>query len=688
MSVFLILVVFMGGVSAADDNDMQLLSQSIDEVITAENTDEILTVEVSSAGNSSGHGLKSEDLFVNKEILRTDNNENSVLGNTITVEGSTFNAIQNAINSAKAGDTIYLSGTYTGSGTQININKHLTIIGSDGCTLDAQGKSDIFSFGTYLDGTFNTVSTYCKSNIYNINFYNGKNAINIRDYGYTTYGKVVTRNYVISGCNFSNMSNAIFFNENERWNNLKENLILNVYNSTFNNTNNAIHLIPYSWAGFQTTKLNVSDCNFTNNKASAIYIVDMNTGQTDGNGYSIEDATYNSTYTIAGCNFMNNNASDGGAIYYSANSGNLYQGQYNFCNFTIINCNFINNTASYGGAIYYSVMESPLYAQGNYQVHWLNSTISGCNFTSNKAKSGGAIYQIGNGILSPSIKDSSFINNKANFKQLTLSVNNNYVLTPILEGNEDYINAIISSKAVTFSNVTYWNGEVVNSDIVSPKMSSRVQGINITIEVYNSNNDLVDNVTFMTNSTGQVVYDYSKLNYEKYTFKVYHLDDTYYTSSYIKTITLDGPKKYSIIVLDNKTHYSSNSASIYAVMEDEKNNSIYLDNYFLLTDYRYSSIIFDNYLWFEYSWDEWIYEEYGYDQTMLVVRLDKSQYQFDNYGEYGYGELYGISEGSHNLEMTIYQYGEMGDYSTGEIIYSDSFTLTVGKLLFIYLHES
>ena len=46
------------------------------------------------------------------------------------VSGNTFNDIQTAINNAASGDIIYLGGkTFTSSGSIINVNKNVTIIG-------------------------------------------------------------------------------------------------------------------------------------------------------------------------------------------------------------------------------------------------------------------------------------------------------------------------------------------------------------------------------------------------------------------------------------------------------------------------------------------------------------------------------------------------------------------------------
>jgi len=88
---------------------------------------------------------------------------------------------------------------------------------------------------------------------------------------------------------------------------------------------------------------------------------------------------------IADSEFVNNNAADGGAIYYNIN-GNL----------TVTGSKFIDNTANYGGAIEnegFGIL-----------------TASDCNFTNNTATvRGGAIISSGN----TSVSDSVFADNKA-----------------------------------------------------------------------------------------------------------------------------------------------------------------------------------------------------------------------------------------------------------------------------------
>ena len=206
MSVFLILIFFIGSVSASNENNTQLLSQSNGEVVNEDNTDEILTVEVSSAG-SNDSGLKELDddkddsslsKSNSKNLLSASNDEN-ILTATRYVTGSTFEDIQTAINSATAGDTLILSGTYTGSGTYITIDKQLTITGRNNCTLDAQSLSSIFRINA------------SKTIIKDITFKNGK-----RDIPSTSAGMAITVDSLASECQIFNLK-FIDFHENSTY---------------------------------------------------------------------------------------------------------------------------------------------------------------------------------------------------------------------------------------------------------------------------------------------------------------------------------------------------------------------------------------------------------------------------------------------------------------------------------------
>ena len=92
LSVFLILVL-ISSASATDESDLQLSNQDIDEVISADNTDNILTNKMSPAGDDSGlKELENSSLKSNSNnLLGTTNND--ILSTNITVDGTTFTDI-------------------------------------------------------------------------------------------------------------------------------------------------------------------------------------------------------------------------------------------------------------------------------------------------------------------------------------------------------------------------------------------------------------------------------------------------------------------------------------------------------------------------------------------------------------------------------------------------------------------
>ena len=69
--------------------------------------------------------------------------ENTTL--TSANEEKTFTDIQTAIDNASENDTIELEGIYAGQGSEIKIDKAITISSKNGATLDAQFKSNIFN---------------------------------------------------------------------------------------------------------------------------------------------------------------------------------------------------------------------------------------------------------------------------------------------------------------------------------------------------------------------------------------------------------------------------------------------------------------------------------------------------------------------------------------------------------------
>ena len=125
--------------------------------------------------------------------------------------------------------------------------------------------------------------------------------------------------------------------------------------------------------------------------------------------------------------------------------------------------------------------------------------------------------------------------------------------------------------------MTYWDvAGMVNSDNVTPQRKFTEDGEKITLEIYNSNNVLVDNVTGITDSNGQITYDYSKLSVGNYTYISYHSEDTYYT--YRNTNGTFSVNKYNITVNNNKTSKTvkNRNITINATITDYQNETITL----------------------------------------------------------------------------------------------------------------
>ena len=108
-------------------------------MVSAENPDNVtLADEGVSIGETPGDAVQSTD-----DVLAGDGDE---------INYKSFSEVQQQINNANAGDTIYVSGVYKGTGTQITINKALTIEGVESedsaneyAYFDADGLSRIFS---------------------------------------------------------------------------------------------------------------------------------------------------------------------------------------------------------------------------------------------------------------------------------------------------------------------------------------------------------------------------------------------------------------------------------------------------------------------------------------------------------------------------------------------------------------
>lgn len=252
------------------------------------------------------------------------------------------------------------------------------------------------------------------------------------------------------------------------------------------------------------------------------------------------------------CVFEYNSAIDGGAVHWNGNYNLLRNSIFKYnvatnmggaiywaCQDSLLhNCSFINNSAFYGGAIYV----------GNYMEEEGNNIVNASVFRYNAANVGGAIYwnsddsRLMNSVLEYNVAsdmggaiyytrismiyDSILLNNKANATSFDLNVTSN-TIKGSFSGKENYINAIYSECSLIFLNVTYWNGDIVNTDDMSPKYSVLEYGVNITLVFYDAYDNIIGKISLFTDENGTISYE--GLNGIPFArFEVSHFDDNYY----------------------------------------------------------------------------------------------------------------------------------------------------------------
>lgn len=302
----------------------------------------------------SANDLNNTYDIVSEEVIIDDNLEMSsdeVISTAHTVSGNTFEDIQNSIDSANDDDTIVISGTYTGKGTEIQVDKSLTFEGRNDATLDAKGLSRMF---------------FVKSNnviFKNIKFINGCAA--------NQCGGTILAGYRCEGLS---VVNCIFENNSADAGGAIDGG--NAIGCTFSN-NHANSSGGAIWEG------NAINCTFNGNTAF--------TGGAIREGYAIN------------CSFTNNavkgEESRGGAIWF-----------YGTWDTSAINCTFINNSAYTCGAVGGGKMFNCIFIN-NTAIESGGAASGGlcenCIFINNSARIGGATYRGDN------LVNSTFINNHA-----------------------------------------------------------------------------------------------------------------------------------------------------------------------------------------------------------------------------------------------------------------------------------
>ncbi|WP_458406325.1 Ig-like domain repeat protein, partial [Methanobrevibacter sp.] len=386
---------------------------------------------------------------------------------------------------------------------------------------------------------------------------------------------------------------------------------------------------------------NFTDCEFNNNVA---------TGK--GGGILIQAAT-----NFNNVSFFNNTAENGGAIYINTNNNNLL-----LSNFVAL-----NNTASLGGAIYVAVISN-------------NREISNATMQYNKANNGSAIYYAPNNVLN--LANVVLLDNQAlayRFTDIQGTVTDDSIEYSVLfEGGDNLLNSIYNANtnSIYYTNVTYWSvlnnvGTVVNTgetritatkrDPVSGEtgifQSLREAGQNVTFILYDSDNNVVYNVTGVTDIAGNVTFNYEGQNVLSMPIRVIHYEDDYYTEISFATKNMTNV----IIEVNNITYGDEELVNITVIPVNESAEEIPSGNI---------SIYINDELYGNYTLDE--------DGTYQLSLPDLEVGSYTIRVEYK-GDLHYLPE-LNETEFNVVKADSHIDVSPQDIIYNQIENITVSLL--------
>lgn len=109
--------------------------------------------------------------------------------------------------------------------------------------------------------------------------------------------------------------------------------------------------------------------------------------------------------------------------------------------------------------------------------------MTNCKLEWNKVNKGSAIYFYDDeGYETKTVSHTSFLYNRADAEDLDVVINENNIKI-IFYGNDNLLNAIYSEQEVNFTNVTYFDGIITNTDSspVTPSNKEAGQIINVTV---------------------------------------------------------------------------------------------------------------------------------------------------------------------------------------------------------------
>ena len=452
----------------------------------------------------------------------------------------TFSDVQNGINQAQSGDTIYLNNhTFTGSGSEISVaggwfsNKDkITIDGSinpnkggtgnEMSTLDAKSSSRVFNIGASSITLKNIIITNGK--------YSGRDANGAGVY--SSGSNLVLENCVISNCEASSSSrgdvHSALYSENTVTLS-RCTLVNNKATSTYNTVTNSYVVRTASFDGSMTDcivrdnyvssigamAIGITIVGSSSNKVSNTKFMNNYATSTNGNAFGaalqVLGTVSNSTFEYNQANSDVNNSHagalcfrPGSTVYNCTFIGNIaYRGAATTFHASgeLKDCIFINNTATgFGGAIStgydgttgQKVKISNSYFEGNaapiggaITTHGNDITVDNSTFISNKAADdGGAVYVVDDGIT---VLNSNFGNNSAKNHAGAIYVKGNNVKiqnATFVNNSAHFAGAVrVEGSYVNVLNATFIGNKAV-SDGVSKSQAGAlgISGNNVNID--------------------------------------------------------------------------------------------------------------------------------------------------------------------------------------------------------------
>jgi len=549
----MIMIVSISAVSAAEDiadsTDLAVsddftpleVDESIDDV-QADSESESLAEDPVETGNfTSLQSLIDQDdvkeVTLDKNYARVAEDKNIVINKDVTIDGQGKYTIDakslGRIFKVNAGSTLTLKGLtltngfsakstagaiYVASGAALKAD-HVNFIDNVAYTRGAA----IYSEGTVevdhclFDGNDNTKRNKNEDNggaaIYNL-----AGTLTVNNSEFTNNLK----NLKLRGANGAkgDLINAIITSTGET----------NIYNSVFENNSGcyggAVCVLPMDESN---PSLTMDNCNFTNNTAyagGAVYIA----------GGSV-------AYSISNCAFENNLVAGNGSAGYTA-AGGAIGIVLNPTSGSIVNCTFKNNNAKdgarpHGGAV---------------AISGSSATIEGCVFEDNYASANGGAVSINNhrnGDVSPVVKiaDSNFTNNNAAKTGGAVYVGNesdvevsgsNFIDNKASDGS-----AVYNRGALTVSNNNFGENDTIESETDVVKDGSKVTIDTIENVTYGNPVVVYYNIENRTNNvTVAILYNEDE--------NITYIDEAFYTVDYDKVTIINLPvNMYGIVIVNN-----------------------------------------------------------------------------------------------------------------------------------------